>query len=215
MEGVVTAIEPQQRGGGKRVNVFLNDRYALSLQLELADALRIGQFISSAQFLVLANSDERARAMDVALHLLGYRPRSEKELRARLHTKGYPAVILDQVIARLEELKLVDDQAFASYWVEQRQGRAPRGRRLINQELRMKGVDADVVADATRDSADEQELAYRAGLKKAQVLASLDERVFQQRLGAFLQRRGFDWDSVSTAVRRLRQDVTNGQSRGV
>jgi len=40
MEGFVTAIEPQPRRGGKRVNVFLDDRYALSLPLELADSVK-------------------------------------------------------------------------------------------------------------------------------------------------------------------------------
>src|SRR5215212_1937714 len=145
MEGYVTAIEPQPRRGGKRVNIFLNDRYALSLPLELADSLRIGQFVSSEQFDTLHGGDERTRALDAALHFLGYRPRSESEIRTRLRTKGYAEVVIDQVMARLTELKLVDDQSFAAYWAEQRQGRAPRGRRLIDRELRSKGVSVDAI----------------------------------------------------------------------
>jgi regulatory protein len=207
MEGFVTAIEPQQRRGGKRVNVFLDDRYALSLKLELADSLRVGQFVSADQFEALHRSDERGRALDTALQLLGYRPRSEKELRTRLTSKGFTGDVLEHVIARLRELKLVDDQAFAAYWVEQRQGRNPRGRRLIDRELRMKGVAADTVTQAFDSSSDDSELAYRAGQKRAAALASLDGRTFQQRLSAYLQRRGFDWEAISTAVRRLREDV--------
>jgi regulatory protein len=207
MEGFVTAIEPQQRRGGKRVNVFLDDRYGLSLKIELADSLRVGQFVSSTQFEALCTNDERSRAMDAALHLLGYRPRSEKELRTRLSSKGFNEHILDHVIARLGELKLVDDQAFAAYWVEQRQGRAPRGRRLIDRELRGKGVAVETAASAVEDASDEVELAYRAGQKRAAALASLDERAFKQRLGAYLQRRGFDWESVTSAVRRLRAEL--------
>ncbi len=209
MEGFITAIEPQQRRGGKRVNVFLDDRYALSVRLDMADSLRVGQFISSEQFRRLCDGDERARALDAALQFLGYRPRSEKELRTRLKSKGYSDVILDHIIHRLGELDLVDDKAFAAYWVEQRQGRAPRGRRLIDQELRMKGVAVETIQNATEDSTDEAELAYRAGEKRARALASLDDREFKQRLGAFLQRRGFDWESISTAVRRLRADVAS------
>ena len=189
MEGTITAIEPQQRRGGKRVNVFLEHRYALSIQIELADSLKVGQFISSATFGELCGRDERARAMDAALHFLGHRPRSEREIRTRLQSKGYSPEILDAIVARLAELKLIDDAAFATYWVEQRQGRAPRGRRLINQELRQKGVDAAVIEQASSPSVDDADLAYRAGLKKARSLALLDERTFRQRLGGFLQRQ--------------------------
>jgi regulatory protein len=215
MEGFVTAIEPQQRRGGKRVNVFLDDRYALSLKLELADSIRVGQFVSADQFEALHRNDQRSQALDAALHLLGYRPRSEKELRTRLTSKGFTGEVLEHAIARLRELKLVDDQAFAAYWVEQRQGRTPRGRRLIDRELRMKGVTADTVAQAVEGSSDESELAYRAGQKRAATLASLEERVFVQRLGAYLQRRGFDWEAISTAVRRLRADVDEKARRAL
>lgn len=207
MEGFVTAIEPQPRRGGKRVNVFLNDRYALSLPLELAESLCIGQFVSTEQFDSLHGGDEHARALDAALHFLGYRPRSESEIRTRLRSKGYAEVIVDQVMARLTELRLLDDRSFAAYWVEQRQGRAPRGRRLIDQELRSKGVSVDAIANATEDSVDESELAYSAGQKRANALASLDEREFKQRLGAYLQRRGFDWESIASAIRRLRAET--------
>ena len=75
------------------------------------------------------------------------RPRSEQELRTRLTSKGFSDDVLEHVVRRLRELKLLDDQAFAAYWVEQRQSRVPRGRRLIDRELRMKGVAVETVAD--------------------------------------------------------------------
>ena len=45
--------------------------------------------------------------------------------------------------------------------------------------------------------------AVAAGAKKARQLRALDEREFQQRLGAFLARRGFTWDVIAPAVKRL------------
>lgn len=190
------------------MNVFLDDRYALSVDLELASTLQIGQHISEADFQRLRGDDERARAMDAALHLLGYRPRSEQELSTRLSGKGFAPELIQAVLERLAQLNLVNDQSFAEYWVQQRQGRAPKGQRLITQELRRKGIDAETAKTATDDAdADESELAYRAGQKKAQSLANLDAKTFQQRLGAYLQRRGFDWEATRTAERRLRAEL--------
>src|SRR5262245_24226293 len=116
MEGFVTALEPQQRRGGKRINVFLDGRYALSLESELADSLRVGQLISADKFNSLIGDDERARGLDVALQFLSHRPRSEREIRTRLRSKGFVDGLIDRVIARLVDLKLVDDREFAAYW---------------------------------------------------------------------------------------------------
>lgn len=209
MNGVITCIEAQARRGGRRLNVFLDDRYALSLTVELAAPLRVGQRLSEAEFEALCDTDERARALDSALRLLGYRPRSEQEIRERLSSKRYVPTTIDATVERLRQLKLVDDRAFAEFWTEQRRGRSPRGHRLIALELRGKGVQADVVQQVTGESEDESELAYRAGLKKARALATTDERDFRQKLAAYLQRRGFDWETVAGAVRRLRAEVAD------
>lgn len=206
MRGIITALTPQERRGGRRINVFLDERYALSLSQELAESLSIGQLLDDAEFERLLVADERARAIEAALRLLGYRPRSESELRQRLALKKHSPSAVDAAIDRLRELQLVDDEAFARYWLEQRQAREPRGRRLVAYELRRKGVSAEVVTGVTEPGADEAELAYRAGLGKVRTLKGLDDRTFRQRLGAYLQRRGFDWTSIKTAVRRIESE---------
>jgi len=45
LDGQITAIEPQVRGGGKRANVFVDGRYAFSLSIELAASLRVGSSV--------------------------------------------------------------------------------------------------------------------------------------------------------------------------
>src|SRR4051812_28447996 len=82
--GVVSAIEPQERRSGQRSNVYLDGRYAFSLTTELAvTELRVGQPISAERYTALVSKDQQARAYDAALHFLGPRPRSEREIRDR------------------------------------------------------------------------------------------------------------------------------------
>jgi len=113
------------------------------------------------------------------------------------------------VIERLRRIQLVDDAAFAAYWVEQRATHRPRGSRLLKQELRQKGISQDVLAEAL-PSDDDADGAYRAAQRKATSLRALDERTFKQRLGAFLQRRGYGYETVKPVVGRLWQE-TSGQ----
>ena len=56
---------------------------------------------------------ERPLAMGRALNLLGYRARSEAEIRDRLTRYGYVGETIDAVILRLKELGYLDDAEFA------------------------------------------------------------------------------------------------------
>lgn len=202
IDGIITAVERQVRGGGKRANVFVDGRYAFSLTIELAASLRVGAVVDASTTARLINEDQRARVYDAALRFLGPRPRSEREIRQRLAQHQFAPEMVDGAIERLRRIGLVDDAAFAEYWVEQRQTHRPRGGRLLKQELRLKGVDVDTAAAVIPED-DDAEGAYRAAQRKAQSLRALDERTFKQRLGAFLQRRGFDYETTRSVVNRL------------
>ncbi|MDQ6669817.1 MAG: recombination regulator RecX [Chloroflexota bacterium] len=144
----------------------------------------------------------------MALRYLAQRPRSEQEVRQRLRRAGVAEDAADGVLAQLRQRGLVDDEAFAQYWLEQRQTFRPRGARLLRAELRQHGIAADLVtaaADELAGSADED--AYRAAQKRARYLATADERAFKARLSQFLLRRGFGWEAISPAVERLYVEV--------
>lgn len=205
---IVSAIEPQERRGGRRSNVYLDGRYAFSLTTELAvKELRVGDPISDDRYAALVVKDQQARCFDAALRFLGSRPRSEREIRDRLARHEFDVQVVDRVIERLRRIQLVDDAAFAAYWVEQRATHRPRGSRLLKQELRQKGVSQDVLAEAL-PSDDDEDGAYRAAQRKAVSLRALDERTFKQRLGAFLQRRGYGYETVKPVVGRLWQETS-------
>jgi regulatory protein len=144
-------------------------------------------------------------ALETALRFLAHRPRSEQEVRRRLAQVDPPVV--DAVVQRLQAVGLIDDAAFAQYWLEQRRSFRPRGARMLRAELRRHGI-ADVLASAAAGaaaaSADQD--AYRAAARRARQLAHLDERTFRTRLGQFLARRGFDWDTIAAVVDRLWQE---------
>ncbi len=79
------------RGRGKRVNVFLDGKFAFSLEAEVAmkEDLQVEQDLSADQIEALARSDHFHRCLNAAAHYLSYRPRSESELRERLLQRGF------------------------------------------------------------------------------------------------------------------------------
>jgi regulatory protein len=200
MVGTITALKPQRRRGGERVNVFVDEHFALSLDANVAASLHVDQVLDEATLAHLTAADEHQRAVNAACLLLSYRPRSVRH--------GYSPAAIAAARAKLDGWGLLDDAAFARYWVEQRQAFHPRGPAALRSELRARGVDADVVAGALPAAGDESEAAYRAGRARLRSLANLPAPVFRQRLGAYLQRRGFTYAACTAAVTRLWDETT-------
>ncbi|MDP2662992.1 MAG: regulatory protein RecX [Dehalococcoidia bacterium] len=152
---------------------------------------------------------EFQEALDAALGYLGPRQRSAWEVRQRLRRRSLDPDLIERIITWLVERRFIDDDAFAGFWVEGRESFKPRGKRLLRQELRLRGVSPEIV-DPLLESLDEQDSAMRAARKKAQGLAGADYRTFASRLGGFLQRRGFSYDIIKTVTRCLWSEVAPG-----
>ena len=201
----ITAIRTG-KGQRKRVNVFLDGKFAFSLEAEVAvrERLQVEQELSASQIEALARSDHFHRCFNAAAHYLSYRPRSESELRERLHRRGFDDSI-KAVIAKLKEQGLVDDVAFAQFWKDNRESFSPRSRWLTKLELRRKGV-ADDIIDQVVDTVDDNNNAYRAALSKARSLPLSDYQGFRRRLGEYLKRRGFGYGVIKHTVEQLWQE---------
>jgi len=91
-------------------------------------------------------------AVEIAARFLGTRPRSRWEVERRLQRASAAPEVIQTALDRLARLGYVDDFAFARWWLEQRDRHAPRGRRLLEAELRQHGVAREVL-EAIRDEA--------------------------------------------------------------
>jgi regulatory protein len=207
-ESVITAIKGQQHDR-ERVNVFVDGEYAFAVTAELAvlEGLRIGDAITPARIAELQAKDEQSKAVNSALLLLTTRPRSIKEIRTRLKQKGYSEPAIDAAIEKAEGWNYVDDEAFARFWVENREANRPRGRRLLEQELRDKGVDREIVRNAIDEAGiNEIEAATELARAKMRSYAKLEPEVARRRLAGFLARKGYNFDVVKPAIAAAMDD---------
>jgi regulatory protein len=151
------------------------------------------------------SASQQQTPLDAAYRYLSYRPRSEFEMRVWLGRKGHGSRTIENTLSALRAKGLLDDLAFARFWRESRESSSPRSRAALRSELRRKGIDPDVVAEAL-DGVDEEAAAYRAAQKKAVRLATADHDDFRTRLSAVLRRRGFSYEVTEHTVNRLWQE---------
>jgi regulatory protein len=161
-----------------------------------------------------ADPPDAAAAMEIALRFLGTRPRTRHELILRLRRSSAPEPVIDATLDRLVELGYVDDAAFARWWGEQRDRHAPRGRRMLEAELRQRGVPRDVIEAYRAEHEETERSPEDEGLPSTDAERARDalERHLRgrpvpddpkalRRIGMFLMRRGFDPDTVRAALR--------------
>lgn len=190
--GTITALKPQVKDP-ERVSVFLDGAFACGLAAAVAAGLRVGQTLSAADLARLEQNEQAYRARERVLRLLARRPYSAAEIGRYLRRHQFEDEIIRAVVDDLSEAGLIDDEAFAAYWVEQRETFRPRSRLALRQELSLKGVDREVVSEALAEL-DESAAARRLAAKQAARYARLPEPEGQAKLTQYLRRQGFAYD---------------------
>ena len=188
----ITAIKGQEKSKD-RFSIYVDNRYCFSLTTnDLLDVkLKVGTEVGEQQIEQYKTLSEdslmMARAYDKCLR----RPHSEKEIRDYLRTKQVDEELADRIIEKCYKYKLLDDELFASKWVEHRR-RANKSNRFISGELRSKGISASIVNAVLVDS-DQAQLKVLIEKKSGRYS---DER----KLIAYLQGQGYGYSDIKSAL---------------
>ncbi len=208
---LVTGIERQKRHPD-RVNLYLDGEFAFGLHQEvlLKAGLRKGDNLTPGDVEALKAREEFSLAKRKAHRLISYRMRSERELKSRLLAEEFDPATVDRVLEDLRNARLVDDAAFARAFVHDAQMRKPTGRRLLTQQLRLRGIAKEIVDETIGGRADpesEETLALAAArkyLRRSRPSGDARSReLLRGRTARFLERRGFDWAVIRSVLRSL------------
>lgn len=158
---------------------------------------------------MLQNEDryekELARAKDAAYRYLTHRPRSRAEIEAKLRDKDFDEAVINAVLSGLIRLGYLDDEKFARLWAESRVRLRAFGRRRIERELRVKGIDPSIIRetiDGVFAADHEIDIAKKAAARKAAGMNSLDRETRRRRVAGFLERKGFPYDVIREVLKK-------------
>lgn len=205
---VVTRLERQQKRKD-RVNVYLDGEFAFGLNELDAVQLRKGQELTDEQIVRLRDKDAVLLAEDTAVRFLSYRPRSTQEIRRHLAEKSIPDPVAEAAIERLQTAGYLDDAAFVRYWIENRNRFQPRGPMALRFELRQKGVDDRLINELLTENVDVDAAALAAAQSQLRKYRGKSSQQFRQKMGAFLQRRGFNYSTASQVIRQLTAELAD------
>ena len=143
-------------------------------------------------------------AYEAAVRYLGGRPHTVAEIHRHLRSKKFEADTIDRAIDRLRAQRYVDDEAFARWWVEQRERFKPRGDRALRTELAQKGVARDVVDVVLGERAPDADVEQARRALSRPLTRWVDMPVAEKRrkIHTYLAARGFDYETIDEVTRR-------------
>lgn len=198
---IITSIEVQSRNDD-RVSVFVDGAFAMGIHKSVAakHGLTEGQPLTEEREARIDEDESLVQAKQTALNYLAHKPRTEQEVRQRLEREDVAPPIVDDVMARMQDLGYVDDAAYAEDYVRNRFQSKQYGPRRIQNELAKRGIDrtqAERAVERFFDDHDATAAAWSHAEKRWPTIARDDNpQRRKQKLYRYLVRRGFASDTV-------------------
>jgi regulatory protein len=199
----------RERRGKARIWVDGEFWAEIDAEVALERGLREGVALDLEELDEARAAGERALALHRALHFLGYRARSRREVRDRLRRYGYGQETVEGVVGRLVELGYLDDKEFARTATREKARRY--GPRRVSADLRRSGIDAELAQNVV-----DEEFAGRSELEEARSAAARrynrgGSDAEARRVYGFLVRRGYSSDVCAEVAREYRGAPGAGQ----
>ncbi len=209
----ITSISAQVKNLD-RVNISVDGKYRFSLDIfQLGElGIKVGKEYTDQELSEIENESQFGKLYARALEYCLMRPHSSREVKDYLWRKtratkyktrdgeikdreGVSQSNADRVHDRLVSKGYIDDVKFTRFWVENRNQTKGTSLRKLTAELRAKGVEQSIIAEALSESdrADGDELQKIIAKKRTRYP---DE----QKLIAYLARQGFSYDDIKSAL---------------
>ena len=198
---VITSIKQQKNKN--RVNVYLDDKFGFGIDLDnfVLLHLKVNQELTEEEIEKVVKKAEFQKTFDKLLRFAMVRPRSEKEIRDYFRRKKVHESMHEELFEKLKHFELIDDEKFAKWWIDQRANFKPKPKRILIQELRIKGIGKEIIDTVlSEEVVDEEKMARELLEKRAYKWNSLDPKIAKQKKFQYLAGKGFSWETIEKVV---------------
>lgn len=194
----ITRIE-LQKNDNTRFNLFSEDQFIMSVSAENLAAYGYGEFeISKEELEVLKSKEEEGLAYKQALQYASKALKSSKEVRDYLYRKKVSPQLQEDIIKKLEDLKLLDDERYLEIYLEEKFNYSTDGSIKIKHKLYQKGFDSKDVDPHLGKYRDIE----RENLKKLlETRRRSRKNEDNNKLIRYLMNKGYEYSLISEVVR--------------
>ncbi|MGL4772205.1 MAG: recombination regulator RecX [Clostridium sp.] len=202
----ITKIEVQKRNK-ERVNIYVDDEFAFAVFAELVykHGLKVKQEVDDEKLRLLFLEEEKKKCKSTAIRIVERSYKTEKEIRDRLHQKGYEKEPIEYAVEFLKEYNFLNDKSYTKMYVNDKMKLG--GRNKIKFELKRKGVNEEEINNALEniDEESEKDVARALCQKKYNLLSKKEEDKYKlyNKLLRFLVGKGYDYGISKEVVKEI------------
>lgn len=192
--------------GKDKYSVFIDGNYFCALNTEtiVKAGIKIGKEISKEEIENTQAENEKLVAFDRCLKLLAA-PKTEKQVRDYLYGKGYATKTVNYCIGKLNEYKYLNDEEYAKIYLRSYAKR--KGKRLIEFELKTKGVSEEIIKNIFENFEENNEVLL--ALAEKFLKNKPRDKKTAQKLSAHLFSKGFEFDEINRIIKKLIYNFEN------
>ena len=201
---VITDITPQKRDKN-RVNIYLDGVFYCGLSLETVYNYHLKKDMDvSEKFLSeIELQSEKNNALDKAMTYISKTMKTKKQIKEYLFSKGYTTCVVDFCIDKMTEYNMIDDYEYCLQYVRAHKKR--QGAMLIERDLRLKGIDFNLVSKAI----DTEIKSQNDVVKNIAFKYMKNKEISQENLAKlykYVLSKGFSYEDASYAVSCVKGD---------
>lgn len=182
-----------------RYNIFTNkhgkEEYLFSVDetILIKYQLRKGMELDTLLINEIQYNDEIRKGYHRAVKYLASVKRTESEVVTFLSSKMENPALVSEVMAKLLEMKFLDDEDYAFSYVRTQRNTTSKGPEVIKRELKEKGISANLIQAAMEELSYEDQLqgAKKIALKFLDSNKKESSRILMQKLEQTLARKGY------------------------
>lgn len=207
---IITKLEVQ-KNHSDRFNVYIDkgngEEYGFSVHLDtlVKFQLRKGLELDELDMIEIQYGDEARKAYNQAIEYLGFKMRTENEVRLYLQKKEFPEHMIEEVIKQLTKQNYLNDKEYAFAYVRTQIRSNKKGPKVIQKELEAKGVESSYIDEALEQFTEELQIqiAYQLAEKFQLKTERLSFTQLKKKMEETLVRRGFAFDIIQIVLEMM------------
>ncbi len=196
-------------GNGNKVHIYIDGEYTLTLYDDYwyLSGIKENQEISDEQLASLKEEAGFRSAYEKGVQYLSMRAYGTKELYNKLKLK-YGEYSSQRAIDKLSNQGYLDDQSFADMYARQLFEVKKFDFRRISYELRLKGVESEIIDNALK-TLDNEPIMRIIDMLESKFSRSLETEKDRKRIVNRLVRMGYSFGDIRSAFREMGIDMPN------
>lgn len=200
---IITDIVPQTKNEN-RVSLFIDGKFAFGMDKSDCSfmGLKTGMELTQEKYDYIVDNTVYVKAYQKADRFIGFKMRTEKEVRNKLNEEDFSEDIIERVVASMIKYKYIDDSAYALMYAKDCKNIKKWGPQRIKTELYKKGVESSIIDNALENlDIEDTDLIIESLLDKRIKNTPIDLKEKQKHFN-FLLRRGFNSEDIKRVIEK-------------